>query len=226
MNKIGAPLLVKQITLSSKFRQNPVVLQLRGPHLFSRVAARALPRLPDTPPRGIFCMGPHRIPCAIGRNGISNKRHEGDGVSPFGRFRIVGWMRSKSWKPYRADCRTITQRDGWCDDPVSLLYNRQVVLPFRAGAEKLQRDDGVYDLIGIMDFNFRPRIVGRGSAIFFHLAHSDLKPTAGCLGLKRNVMRKTQFLWSSRLQIDVGDFSRPRRSPKIADPRRTWVAPS
>ncbi len=226
MKKIGAPLVRKQITLSSKFRQNPVVLQLRGPRLFSRIAVRALPRLADIPPRGVLCMGSHRIPCAVGRSGIAGKRREGDGFTPVGSFLIISWMRSKSWKPFRSGCQTIRRNDGWCDDPASYLYNRHVVLPFRASAERLERDDGVYDLIGILDFNFRPRIMGRGSAIFLHLAHADLKPTAGCIALKRNVMQKAQFLWSSRLQVDVGDFSRPRRSPNIAEPTRTWVAPS
>jgi L,D-peptidoglycan transpeptidase YkuD (ErfK/YbiS/YcfS/YnhG family) len=221
MKKIGAPLVVKQITLSSKFRQNPVVLQLRGPRLFSRVAVRSLPQLPDAPPRGVFCMGPHRIPCAIGRSGISLKRREGDGFTPIGRFLIVSWMRSNSWQPFRADCKIAMRKDGWCDDPGSFLYNRKVVLPFRASAERLERDDGVYDLIGILDFNFRPRIIGRGSAIFLHLAHPDLRPTAGCIALKRSAMRKAQFLWSARLQVDVGDFSRPLRFPNIAEPTRT-----
>jgi L,D-peptidoglycan transpeptidase YkuD (ErfK/YbiS/YcfS/YnhG family) len=77
-----------------------------------------------------------------------------------------------------------------------------------------------------LNFNFQPRIIGRGSAIFLHLAHPDLRPTSGCVALTRSAIRKLQFLWSARLQVDIGDFSRPLRSPKIADPMRTWVAPS
>lgn len=222
MKKIDAPLVTKEFTLSSIFRQKPVVLQLRGPTFFSRVAVRALPRLPGRPPRGVLTMGPHHIPCAIGRNGIAAKRREGDGMTPCGRFVIVHWLRrADAWKVSRPDCFIIKRTDGWCDDPASFLYNRRVTLPFRASAENLWRNDGVYDVIGVLDFNFRPRGLGRGSAIFFHLAHADLRPTAGCLALSRTAMLRAQLLWRAQLQIDVGDFSRPLRAPKIAEPTRT-----
>jgi hypothetical protein len=39
-------------------------------------------------------------------------------------------------------------------------------------------------------------------------------------------LRKAQFLWCARLQVDVGNLSLPRRAPNIADPMRMWVAPS
>ena len=222
MKKIDAPLVTKEFTLSSIFRQKPVVLQLRGPAYFSRVGVRALPRLPGRLPRGLLAMGPHQIPCGIGRNGIAAKRREGDGLTPFGRYTIIHWLRrTGAWKIFRPDSFIIKQTDGWCDDPASFQYNRHVTLPFRASAETLWRGDRVYDVIGVLDFNLRPRSLGRGSAIFFHLAHSDLRPTAGCLAVSRPVMRKAQMLWRAQLQIDVGNFSRPRRAPKIAEPTRT-----
>ncbi len=222
MKKIGAPLVTGEFTLSCILRQKAVVLQLRGPTFFSRVAVRALPRLPGRPPRGLIIMGSRQLPCAIGRNGIAAKRREGDGLTPFGRLVNIRWLRRvDAWKVFRPDSYGISRTDGWCDDPTSLQYNRRVILPFRASAENLWRDDGLYDVIGVLDFNVRPRCLGRGSAIFFHLAHADLRPTAGCLALPRPVMRKAQSLWRAQLQIDVGDFFRPLRAPKMAEPTRT-----
>jgi len=98
----------------------------------------------------------------------------------------------------------IKRTDGWCDDPASNCYNRPVTLPFRAGAENLWRDDGVYDVIGIMDFNFSPRVKGRGSAIFIHLAHDDCRATAGCIALRRSAMQKMQLLCTAKAKVIVG----------------------
>jgi L,D-peptidoglycan transpeptidase YkuD (ErfK/YbiS/YcfS/YnhG family) len=150
-------------------------------------------------------IGSLAIPCAIGRNGIGPKIREGDGRTPLGRFIVVEWRRRKDiWTIFRPDCHVIKRTDGWCDDPASNRYNRPVILPFRAGAENLWRDDGVYDLIGIMDFNFSPRVNGRGSAIFIHLAHDDNRATAGCIALRRSMMRKLQFLCSAKVRVKIG----------------------
>ncbi|MGO9391423.1 L,D-transpeptidase family protein [Rhodoblastus sp.] len=167
-------------------------------------------------------MGPHRFFCAIGRNGIGPKRHEGDGITPIGRFLVIDWLRRADvWTVSRLDSHTIKRKDGWCDDPKSLCYNRQVVLPFRARTEALWRDDRVYDLVGLLNFNWRPRILGRGSAIFLHIAHSDYRATAGCVAVSRCDMQKAQWLWQRRLQIDIGGFSVRSRTPKMAEPTRT-----
>jgi L,D-peptidoglycan transpeptidase YkuD (ErfK/YbiS/YcfS/YnhG family) len=74
--------------------------------------------------------------------------------------------------------------------------------------------------LGVLDFNFRPRKLGRGSAIFFHLAHPGLSPTAGCVAFPRTTMRKVQMLWRHNLQVIIGEVSARRRAPKIADPTR------
>jgi L,D-peptidoglycan transpeptidase YkuD (ErfK/YbiS/YcfS/YnhG family) len=97
----------------------------------------------------------------------------------------------------------IARNDGWCDDPRSNDYNRPVALPSRARAENLWRDDGLYDIVGILDFNFFPRIKGRGSAIFVHLAHEDFRPTAGCIAIQRSAMRRVQLIWSAKLIVRI-----------------------
>lgn len=211
-----------EFTRLGKVRQKCGVLQPRGPFLFSRASVRSLPRLPGRPRSAVFSIGSLSFPCAIGRSGIGVKRREGDGFTPAGRLTILYWLqRHDRWRPIRPNGRAIRQNDSWCDDPKSYSYNYPTPFPFRASSENLWRDDGVYDVIGVLDFNRRPRILGRGSAIFLHLAHPDFRNTAGCIALPRPVMRRIQNLWREKLQVDVGNCSRRLRSPKIADPTRT-----
>ncbi len=58
-------------------------------------------------------------------------------------------------------------------------------LPYPASAEKLWREDRLYDIVVVIDHNTRPRIRGNGSAIFLHVARPDLEPTEGCIALRR-----------------------------------------
>lgn len=205
MNKFWTSRSIAELTLSKNFRQKRTIFDTRGSRSFSHLSIRPLPRLPNRPYLGLLAMGSLAIPCAIGGNGIAPKLREGDGRTPIGRFSIVEWRRRKDiWTIFRPDCRTIKRTDGWCDDPASNRYNRPVTLPFRAGAENLWRDDGVYDVIGIVDFNFKPRVSGRGSAIFFHLAHEDCRATAGCIAFRRSTMRKVQNLFSAKVKIKIG----------------------
>ena len=58
-----------------------------------------------------------------------------------------------------------------------------VTLPYGASAERLWRDDPLYDVVGVLGHNDRPARPGRGSAIFLHRAPAGGAPTAGCIGL-------------------------------------------
>lgn len=127
-----------------------------------------------------------RFRAAIGRSGVTTQKHEGDGATPAGLLRLVRVL-------YRADrvqapacvvpVEPIGPRDGWCDDPADDAYNRPVRLPCPASHEALWREDNVYDVIGVLDWNLDPAVKSRGSAIFFHVATPDYAPTAGCVAL-------------------------------------------
>ena len=71
------------------------------------------------------------------------------------------------------------------EDPSDRRYNR----PFRRSAnepgDRLWRDDGLYDIFIEIDHNIRPRVAGRGSAVFVHVARPGFAPTAGCIALRR-----------------------------------------
>jgi L,D-peptidoglycan transpeptidase YkuD (ErfK/YbiS/YcfS/YnhG family) len=86
------------------------------------------------------------------------------------------------------DVQPIAPDDGWCDAPGDPAYNRAVKLPYPASAEHLWLDSHVYDVIVILGHNDDPPVAGMGSAIFWHLAHADFRPTAGCVAVAKEAM--------------------------------------
>ena len=69
-------------------------------------------------------------------------------------------------------------------------YNRRVDLPYATAHEDLKRSDHLYDIVVETSHNQQPRIQGRGSAIFFHLARENFTPTAGCIAVTLKDMHK------------------------------------
>lgn len=142
--------------------------------------------------RGVLALGSSHYRCAIGRRGVSSFKQEGDGASPRGTFRIVGgYYRPDQFKVRPATAipmKPMRRDDGWCDAPDHPAYNRLVRLPMKASHEAMWRDDRLYDLVLVLDWNIGPRRRHRGSAIFFHLARPDYAPTAGCVAVNRTDM--------------------------------------
>jgi L,D-peptidoglycan transpeptidase YkuD (ErfK/YbiS/YcfS/YnhG family) len=133
------------------------------------------------------------IPVALGRSGITANKCEGDGATPRGRFRLVRlwWRADRLRRPRTAlPARPIRRDDGWCEDARDRNYNRPVKLSAAATADRLWRDDALYDLVIEIDHNSRPRIANRGSAVFIHVARPGLKPTAGCVALEARALRR------------------------------------
>lgn len=135
---------------------------------------------------GMLVGGGLRFRAAIGRAGRTAEKHEGDGATPAGVLRLTRVLyRAGHVKPPRCPVPVdpIAPDDGWCDDPLDPLYNRQVKTPYFGRHESLWRQDSIYDIIGVLDWNTRPVIPHRGSAIFLHVATPDYQPTAGCIAL-------------------------------------------
>ena len=55
--------------------------------------------------------------------------------------------------------------------PNSGYYNKLICFPFRKSAEKLYLKKNIYDLILVLNFNTKPVIKNKGSAIFLHIAN-------------------------------------------------------
>ncbi|MCB9948555.1 MAG: L,D-transpeptidase family protein [Rhodospirillaceae bacterium] len=140
-------------------------------------------------PDGWLRFAGRRWRCALGRAGIRHDKREGDGATPVGRFplRRLLYRADRVGRPATAlPAAAIAPEDGWCDDAAHPDYNRQVILPFPAGHERLWRDDGLYDLLVVLGHNDDPVIAGAGSAIFLHVARPGYEPTEGCVALDRD----------------------------------------
>ena len=73
---------------------------------------------------------------------------------------------------------------GWCDDIKNKKkYNKLIYTDKSIKHEKLFRSDNKYDFLIPIKYNFKQRILGKGSCIFIHLTQ-NYKPTAGCIALK------------------------------------------
>jgi L,D-peptidoglycan transpeptidase YkuD (ErfK/YbiS/YcfS/YnhG family) len=145
-------------------------------------------RAPGRPNEGRLLLPQGVRRAAIGRSGIGALKREGDGATPLGRFPIreVMYRADRVPRPRtRLPVRAIRADDGWCDDPSDRNYNRRIRLSSRRGAEGLTRADHLYDLIVVLGYNDRPRVKGKGSAIFMHLARAGYTPTEGCIALSR-----------------------------------------
>ena len=140
-------------------------------------------------PNGWLEANGSRYRCALGRGGVQQEKTEGDGVTPVGCFalRHVLYRADRMARPVTTlRCTPIRPNDGWCEDPASPHYNRQVEIPLDAGHERLWRDDGLYDVIVVLGHNDDPPEPGRGSAIFLHVARPDYGPTLGCVAVARD----------------------------------------
>jgi L,D-peptidoglycan transpeptidase YkuD (ErfK/YbiS/YcfS/YnhG family) len=150
---------------------------------FTRIDLRARP---GNRRQGWLVAGPWLIPVALGRLGIKTNKREGDGGTPAGSFRPVRlwWRHDRLARPAtRLPVRRIAPGDGWCENPADRRYNQPIRLTMGQAGDRLARRDALYDLIVEIDHNTRPRIAGRGSAVFIHVARARLAPTAGCIAM-------------------------------------------
>jgi L,D-peptidoglycan transpeptidase YkuD (ErfK/YbiS/YcfS/YnhG family) len=162
---------------------------------------------PGNRSRGWLMAGPLALPVALGRGGIRANKREGDGGTPRGRFRLRRlWWRADRQPPPPTllPIRRIRATDGWCEDPRDRHYNRPVSLPARQPGDRLWRADRLYDLIVELDHNTRPRIAGRGSAVFVHVARPGFTPTAGCVALEAGALRRLLARAGPRTRIVIG----------------------
>jgi L,D-peptidoglycan transpeptidase YkuD (ErfK/YbiS/YcfS/YnhG family) len=143
--------------------------------------------------KGLLNAGGTVFSCALGRGGISSAKREGDGATPLGRMRILsGYFRRDRFaqRNSRLPLTPIDSALGWCEVPDDRNYNRPVKLPYAASHEHMLRDDRLYDVCIVLDWNISPRRRGRGSAIFFHLARPGFTPTQGCVAVTAKVMAR------------------------------------
>src|SRR3954447_26298659 len=138
------------------------------------------------PRRGWLTAEGWTVPVALGRAGILANKREGDGGTPRGIHRPLQlwWRADRHRRPSTfLPARPIRPEDGWCEDPNDRHYNQPIRLTRSEAGDRLTRQDHLYDFIVEIDHNSAPRIAGRGSAVFLHLARTNFSATAGCVSM-------------------------------------------
>ena len=139
---------------------------------------------------GSFDLGGTQVRCALGKGGVkpAADKREGDGASPAGDWPIrrLLYRPDKVAAPASAlPSAALSPDDGWCDAPQDPNYNRPVRLPYPGSAERMWRDDDLYDFVVVLGHNDDPPVAEAGSCIFLHLAKPGYAPTEGCVALSR-----------------------------------------
>jgi L,D-peptidoglycan transpeptidase YkuD (ErfK/YbiS/YcfS/YnhG family) len=145
--------------------------------------------------------------CSLGKAGIKKKEKEGDNITPRGIFKIICiYYRSDRIKKITTAFKKIKieKTMGWCDDPRSSFYNKEIKLPNKFNYEKFYRKDNLYDIIVSLNYNTNPIIKNKGSAIFIHVADNNYKRTAGCIGVKKNNLIKLLSIIKKNTNVKIG----------------------
>lgn len=124
----------------------------------------------------------------LGRNGLADRRREGDGTTPTGVYAIGRVIYGNAANPgVRYRYRRLVCGDWWNEDPRSPTYNTfQHVRcgtrpPFRTTTPGLWQEKRAYHHFAVIEFNMRPVVPGRGSGIFLHAKTGS--STNGCVSL-------------------------------------------
>ena len=133
----------------------------------------------------------YKLRCVIGKRGITYNKIEGDQKTPKGTFIFkyilyrkdrLGFLKSQLKK------KIIKKNMGWCDESDSKFYNKLIKFPFNFRAEKFWLKENIYDVVIIINYNIKPVIKKKGSAIFLHIAKKNYAPTKGCIAISKKDM--------------------------------------
>jgi D-alanyl-D-alanine dipeptidase len=146
----------------------------------------------------------HTIPVVIGRSGLAwgsglhptnglegPMKHEGDGKSPAGIFRLsgaFGYEQPESMKWVRLPYVQCTSALECVDDENSAHYNgvierSKIAKPDWHSAEHMRRPDDLYQLGIFVEHNQNPTVAGKGSCIFMHIWQGPTAGTSGCTAM-------------------------------------------
>ena len=143
--------------------------------------------------------------CSIGENGIKTKKIEGDKTTPRGKFSLgkLYYRADRVKKPStKLSIKIITKDMGWCDDPKSKYYNKEIKIGNKLRHEKLFKKNNSYDYFIVINYNTKKIISNKGSAIFIHLT-KEYKKTAGCIALKEKDFLILLKLINSKTKIKI-----------------------
>jgi D-alanyl-D-alanine dipeptidase len=127
-------------------------------------------------------------------------KREGDGRSPAGVF-AIGTVHGYAAKAPEGSLLAYEQASAQqrcVDDPRAAEYNRIVEAGARVeswrSAERMRRDDAVYELALDIEHNRSPVVPGHGSCIFAHVWVNAQTPVAGCTGMGLSELKEL-LIW-------------------------------
>tara|TARA_B100001142_G_scaffold161822_1_gene161981 strand:+ start:692 stop:1183 length:492 start_codon:yes stop_codon:yes gene_type:complete len=126
--------------------------------------------------------------CSVGLNGFTKNKIEGDKKTPIGTYSFGKlFVRTDKIKNLNTKFEYIPIRKdmAWSDDPNKSNYN-QLIKTKNKHKESLYRNDNLYDLILVINYNINPVLPNKGSAIFLHVSRDDYTPTKGCVAIAVN----------------------------------------
>ncbi|QRM30381.1 succinylglutamate desuccinylase/aspartoacylase family protein [Microvirga sp. VF16] len=166
----------------------------------------------ENPSSGILSIGDWSIPCTVGSDGLAQAtiKREGDKRTPIGVFPLrYGFFNAAAQPDFPRDLAfpfvPLTSEMIWEEGGGN--YNRLV---FAIGEERVDdrlsrsRDERLFDVIVPIGFNDAAPEFGRGSALFIHAARSDMKGTAGCIGIPQEKMPEFIRRLTPGMVIDIG----------------------
>ena len=146
-----------------------------------------------------------KFKCAIGKNGKTTKKNEGDNKTPKGIYTLGPLYYRKDRLPKistKLKKIEIMKNFGWCDDVKSKFYNKPIKTNINVGHEKLYRNDKKYNLLIPIEYNFKKPKKNKGSAIFLHLT-SNYQKTQGCVAIKEKDMLILLNLINKKTKIKI-----------------------
>ena len=127
-----------------------------------------------------------KFKCCVGKKGFTKNKVEGDKKTPIGKYSLENlyYRKDRKIKPFtKLKVLEIKKNMGWCNDKREKKnYNKLIKFNSKLKGEKLYRKDYKYDFLIPIKYNWKKKVLGKGSAIFIHLT-KDFKPTAGCVGV-------------------------------------------
>ncbi len=133
----------------------------------------------------------YKLRCSVGKRGITRNKKEGDKKTPRGifTFKCIFYRKDKLINFKSSLKKIIIKKNmGWCDDSSSKFYNKLIKFPFKKKAERMWLKGNTYDVILIINYNSKPIIKNKGSAIFLHIAKRNYSPTKGCVAVSKKDM--------------------------------------
>lgn len=144
----------------------------------------------------------------VGKKGVSANRHEGDLTTPEGIYGFLFAFGRASNPGTKMQYRKTHPGDYWVSTRKQynlwVKYKSNPNTKFGRGNYEDLYATSLYKYAAALDFNYgKNKIIGKGSAIFMHIAPHSGRGTAGCIGI------------SEKSLVKVLKWMDPKKNPKI-----------